>query len=77
MSKQNLNSDFTDSALGSTEKPFTYGNFQLRDTTVQSILSHPRYGPKVFLFYLKSTVFTSGSVPDPDFTGVLSCGIEV
>ncbi|CAH2075533.1 unnamed protein product, partial [Iphiclides podalirius] len=46
--RQNLNSDFTDSALGSTDKsPLPYGNFQLRDTTVQSILAHPRYGPKV------------------------------
>lgn len=45
--RQNLNSDFTDSALGSTDKsPLPYGNFQLRDTTVQSILAHPRYGPK-------------------------------
>ena len=45
--RQNLNSDFTDSALGSTDKsPLPYGNFQLRDTTVQSILTHPRYGPK-------------------------------
>ncbi|KAL3268132.1 hypothetical protein HHI36_007259 [Cryptolaemus montrouzieri] len=45
--RQNLNSDFTDSALGSADKsPLPYGNFQLRDTTVQSILSHPRYGPK-------------------------------
>lgn len=46
-SRQNLNSDFTDSALGSAEKsPLPYGNFQLRDSTVQSILRHPRYGPK-------------------------------
>ncbi|XP_055904033.1 ATP-binding cassette sub-family G member 8 isoform X1 [Eupeodes corollae] len=45
--RQNLNSDFTDSALGSSDKsPLPYGNFQLRDTTVQSILNHPRYGPK-------------------------------
>ncbi|XP_052128996.1 POU domain, class 3, transcription factor 2-like [Frankliniella occidentalis] len=45
--RQNLNSDFTDSALGSSEKsPLPYGNFQLRDSTVHSILSHPRYGPK-------------------------------
>ncbi|XP_015521681.1 ATP-binding cassette sub-family G member 8 [Neodiprion lecontei] len=45
--RQNLNSDFTDSALGSAEKsPLPYGNFQLRDSTVQSILRHPRYGPK-------------------------------
>lgn len=42
-----MNSDFTDSALGSSEKsPLPYGNFQLRESTVQSILSHPRYGPK-------------------------------
>lgn len=45
--RQNLNSDFTDSALGSSDKsPLPYGNFQLRDTTVHSILNHPRYGPK-------------------------------
>uniref|UniRef100_A0A146KVC2 ATP-binding cassette sub-family G member 8 n=3 Tax=Lygus hesperus TaxID=30085 RepID=A0A146KVC2_LYGHE len=45
--RQNLNSDFTDSALGSSEKsPLPYGNFQLRESTVQSILNHPRYGPK-------------------------------
>ncbi|CAG2061814.1 unnamed protein product, partial [Timema podura] len=45
--RQNLNSDFTDSALGSSEKsPLPYGNFQLRESTVQSILTHPRYGPK-------------------------------
>ncbi|XP_051172295.1 ATP-binding cassette sub-family G member 5 isoform X2 [Leptopilina boulardi] len=45
--RQNLNSDFADSALGSAEKsPLPYGNFQLRDSTVQSILRHPRYGPK-------------------------------
>lgn len=45
--RQNLNSDFTDSALGSAEKsPLPYGNFQLRDSTVQSILKHPRYGPR-------------------------------
>lgn len=51
--RQNLNSDFTDSALGSTDKsPLPYGNFQLRDTTVQSILSHPRYGPKYVETYL-------------------------
>lgn len=45
--RQNLNSDFTDSALGSSDKsPLPYGNFQLRDATVQTILSHPRYGPQ-------------------------------
>ncbi|OQR68686.1 ATP-binding cassette sub-family G member 8-like [Tropilaelaps mercedesae] len=45
--RQNLNSDFTDSALGTTEKsqrPF--GNFQLRESTVQTILNHPKYGPR-------------------------------
>lgn len=48
--RQNLNSDFTDSALGSAEKsPLPYGNFQLRDSTVKSILRHPRYGPKSHL----------------------------
>lgn len=51
VSRQNLNSDFTDSALGSSEKsPLPYGNFQLRESTVQSILSHPRYGPKLVSF---------------------------
>ena len=45
--RQNLNSDFTDSALGSSEKsPMPYGNFQLRETTMQSILNNPKYGPK-------------------------------
>lgn len=45
--RQNLNSDFTDSALGSSEKsPLPYGNFQLRESTVHSIINHPRYGPK-------------------------------
>ncbi|XP_071541495.1 ATP-binding cassette sub-family G member 8 [Panulirus ornatus] len=45
--RQNLNSDFTDSALGSQEKaPLPYGNFQLRESTVHSILNNPRYGPK-------------------------------
>eukprot|EP00094_Tigriopus_californicus_P010312 TCALIF_09947-PA protein Name:"Similar to ABCG5 ATP-binding cassette sub-family G member 5 (Homo sapiens)" AED:0.14 eAED:0.15 QI:0/0/0/1/1/1/2/0/395 len=45
--RQNLNSDFTDSALGSCEKsPMPYGNFHLRETTMQSILSNPKYGPK-------------------------------
>ena len=43
---QNLNSDFTDSALGSTEKsPLPYGNFHLRDQTMASILSNPKYQP--------------------------------
>ncbi|XP_037795975.1 ATP-binding cassette sub-family G member 8-like [Penaeus monodon] len=45
--RQNLNSDFTDTALGSQDKaPLPYGNFQLRESTVHSILNNPRYGPK-------------------------------
>ncbi|XP_040564085.1 ATP-binding cassette sub-family G member 8 [Lepeophtheirus salmonis] len=45
--RQNLNSDFTDSALGSSEKsPMPYGNFHLRESTMHSILSNPKYGPK-------------------------------
>lgn len=45
--RQNLNSDFTDSALGSAERsPLPYGNFQLRESTVASIMNNPRYGPK-------------------------------
>lgn len=45
--RQNLNSDFTDSALGSDERsPLPYGNFQLREQTVQSILRHPRLAPR-------------------------------
>jgi hypothetical protein len=33
--RQNLNSDFADSALGAGEKsPLPYGNFQLRESTV-------------------------------------------
>ena len=36
--RQNLNSDFTDSALGSSEKsPMPYGNFHLREATMQSM----------------------------------------
>ena len=42
-----MNSDFTDSALGSTDKsPLPYGNFQLRESTMQSILNNPKYGPR-------------------------------
>ena len=45
--RQNLNSDFTDSALGSQEKsPLPYGNFHLREHTMASILTNPKYGPK-------------------------------
>lgn len=41
--RQNLNSDFTDSALGSQEKaPLPYGNFHLRESTVHSIFNNPR-----------------------------------
>jgi len=45
--RQNLNSDFTDSALGSADKsPLPYGNFQLRESTMASILNNPKYGPR-------------------------------
>ncbi|XP_071443660.1 uncharacterized protein [Hetaerina americana] len=61
--RQNLNSDFTDSALGSGEKsPLPYGNFQLRETTVKSILSHPRYGPASSRLLLSSN---SGGAAEP------------
>ena len=41
--RQNLNTDFTDSALGSNDKsPLPYGNFLLKETTVQAILNNPR-----------------------------------
>ena len=33
--------------MGSSEKsPMPYGNFHLRESTVQSILANPKYGPK-------------------------------
>ena len=48
--RQNLNADLSESAIGigsksgnTTEKPF--GNFQLKESTVNNILSHPKYGP--------------------------------
>merc|ERR1719402_2192759 len=45
--RQNLNSDFTDSALGSKDKsPLPYGNFRMRESTMQSILNNPKYGPR-------------------------------
>lgn len=45
--RQNLNSEFTDSALGSSDKsPPPYGNFQLRETTVNSILHNPKCGAR-------------------------------
>ncbi|KAA0203940.1 hypothetical protein HAZT_HAZT009293 [Hyalella azteca] len=45
--RQNLNTDFTDSALGSSDKtPLPYGNFLLKEATVQAILNNPRYAPK-------------------------------
>ncbi|GAB6028959.1 hypothetical protein CHUAL_004754 [Chamberlinius hualienensis] len=44
--RQNINSGFTDSALGSSEKSSPpYGNFKLRESTVHSIMTHPKYGP--------------------------------
>lgn len=45
--RQNLNSDFTDSALGSNEKsPLPYGNFHLKEQTMAAIMANPKYGPK-------------------------------
>ena len=44
---QNLNSDFTDSALGSTDKSaLPFGDFRMRESTMQSILNNPKYGPR-------------------------------
>lgn len=44
--RQNLNSDFTDSALGAEERsPLPYGNFTLKEETVHSIMKNPRLGP--------------------------------
>ena len=47
--RQNLNADLSESAIGignkSSEKPF--GNFQLKESTVNNILSHPKYGPSI------------------------------
>lgn len=57
--RQNLNSDFTDSALGSSEKsqpPF--GNFQLRESTVHTILNHPKYGPRERQSELGTNIYT-------------------
>lgn len=57
--RQNLNSDFTDSALDTGHKsqpPF--GNFRLRESTVQTILNHPKYGPRESNSELGSNVFT-------------------
>lgn len=49
--RQNLNADLSESAIGQSsgnkpsEKPF--GNFQLKESTVNNILSHPKYGPSI------------------------------
>lgn len=58
--RQNLNADLSESAIGlnkshnphhnnqtggPSEKPF--GNFQLKESTVNNILSHPKYGPSI------------------------------
>ncbi|KAI1292780.1 ATP-binding cassette sub-family G member 8 [Halotydeus destructor] len=48
--RQNLNADLSESAIGlnkssASEKPF--GNFQLKESTVNNILSHPKYGPSL------------------------------
>ncbi|XP_076346385.1 uncharacterized protein LOC143244854 isoform X2 [Tachypleus tridentatus] len=57
--RQNLNSDFTDSALGTSEKsqpPF--GNFHLQESTIQKILSHPKYDPQEQQSDLGNTAFS-------------------
>lgn len=50
--RQNLNADLSESAIGlnkgannGNEKPF--GNFQLKESTVNNILTHPKYGPSI------------------------------
>ncbi|RWS15545.1 ATP-binding cassette sub-family G member 8-like protein [Dinothrombium tinctorium] len=48
--RQNLNADLSESAIGinkssNSERPF--GNFQLKETTVNNILNHPKYGPRI------------------------------
>ena len=48
--RQNLNADLSECAIGinkssNTERPF--GNFQLKETTVNNILQHPKYGPRL------------------------------
>ena len=41
--RQNLNTDFADTALGAADKaPLPYGNFLLKEDTVQAILNNPR-----------------------------------
>lgn len=49
--RQNLNADLSECAIGvnksssNTERPF--GNFQLKEQTVNNILRHPKYGPRL------------------------------
>ena len=57
---QNLNSDFTDSALGSTDKSaLPFGDFRMRESTMQSILNNPKYGPRSELGEWKVPIMTS------------------
>ena len=59
--RQNLNSDFADAALGSNGKaPLPYGNFQLDSITIQSILNHPKCGPKSELSHNTSAYLKFG-----------------
>ena len=59
--RQNLNSDFADSALGSNFKaPLPYGNFQLDSHTIQSIMTHPKCGPKSGLAHNTSAYLKFG-----------------
>lgn len=57
--RQNLNSNFTDSALGNTEKsPLPFGEFQLGEATVQTILNNPKYGPHKNQSEISSNMYT-------------------
>lgn len=58
--RQNLNADLSECAIGgsginksaNTDRPF--GNFQLKETTVNNILSHPKYGPRLKNDFLRN-----------------------
>lgn len=48
--RQNLNAEVSENAIGinkssNTERPF--GHFQLKESTVNNILQHPKYGPRL------------------------------
>ena len=59
--RQNLNSDFANSALGTSSKaPLPYGNFQLDSSTIHSIMTHPKCGPKSGLAHNTSAYLKFG-----------------